>query len=120
MPIHRSTINYFTAALFVCLLTAAAPVAGQRRRAPEGGQRAVVIDERLAALRDEPDLSENLLQRMSRGRVVAVRGAKRSPDGVTFYRVALTRRTGGWVQSEAVVSLARRDDEARLLRLIRS
>ena len=111
MSIHRSTINLFQTALFVCLLSAAAPVAGQR---------AVVVDERLAALRDEPDLSANLLQRMSRGRAVVVRGVKRSRDGVTFYRVMVTRRTGGWVQSEAVVSLARKEDEARLLRLIRS
>ncbi len=111
MSIQRSIINLFSASLFVCLLSTVAPVAGQR---------AVVVDERLAALRDEPDLTANLLQRMSRGRVVAVRGVKRTPDGVTFYRVMVTRRTGGWVQSEAVVSPARKEDEARLLRLIRS
>ncbi|HKQ53255.1 MAG TPA: hypothetical protein VJT74_12855 [Pyrinomonadaceae bacterium] len=111
MPNHRSIINFFQTALFVCLLAAATPVAGQR---------AVVVDERLAALRDEPDLSANLLQRMSRARVVIVRGVRRSPDGVTFYRVMVTRRTGGWVQSEAVVSPARREDEARLVRLIQS
>lgn len=57
---------------------------------------------------------------MSRGRLVAVKGAKRSPDGVTFYRVAVTRRTGGWIQSEAVVSLVRKDDDERLLRLIQN
>lgn len=111
MPNHRSIINFFQTALLVCLLAAAAPVAGQR---------AVVVDERLAALRDEPNLSANLLQRMSRGRVVSVRGVRRSPDGVTFYRVMVTRRTGGWVQSEAVISPGRREDEARLLRLIQS
>ncbi len=111
MSIHRSTINFFQTALLVCLVAAAAPVAAQR---------AVVVDERLAALRDEPDFSANLLQRMSRGRTVIVRGVRRSPDGVTFYRVMVTRRTGGWVQSEALVSLARKEDEARLLRLIRS
>jgi hypothetical protein len=111
MSIPRSVINFIQATFLVCLLCAAAPVAGQR---------AVVVDERLAALRDQPDLSANLLQRMSRGRVVAIRGSRRSPDGVTFYRVMVTRRTGGWVQSEAVVSPSRREDEARLLRLIRS
>lgn len=111
MSIHRSTINFFQTALLVCLVAAAAPVAGQR---------AVVVDERLSALRDEPDFSANLLQRMSRGRTVVVRGVRRSPDGVTFYRVMVTRRTGGWVQSEAVVTLGRKEDEARLLRLIRS
>jgi hypothetical protein len=108
-------------ALSVCLLFNISTAAvAQQRRASEGGQRAVVVDERLAALRDEPSLSANLLQRMSRGRAVSMRGAKRSPDGVTFYRVMVTRRTGGWVQSEAVVSPARRDDDVRLLRLIQS
>jgi hypothetical protein len=118
MSLHRSVTKLI--ALSVCLLFNFSSSFAQQRRAPEGGQRAIVVDERLAALRDEPSLSANLLQRMSRGRAVAVRGVKRSPDGVTFYRVLVTRRTGGWIQSEAVVSPARRDDDARLLRLIQS
>lgn len=93
--------------------------AQQRRAAPAGGQRAIVVDERLAALRDAPELSARLLQRMSRGRMVAITGLKRSPDGLTFYRVIVTRRTRGWLQSEAVVSPARTGDDERLLRLIR-
>ncbi len=118
MSLHRSKTKLL--AFSVCLLFHAAAASAQQRRAPEGGQRAVVVDERLAALRDGPDLSANLLQRMSRGRAVAIRGVKRSPDGVTFYRVMVTRRTGGWIQSEAVVSPSRREDDARLLRLIQS
>lgn len=90
------------------------------RRAPAGGSRAVVIDERLAALRDEPSLSARLLQRISRGRMVSILGQKRSPEGVTFYRVALTRRTRGWLQSDAIVQPGRAGDDERLLRLIRS
>ncbi|HKR02675.1 MAG TPA: hypothetical protein VJT09_18495 [Pyrinomonadaceae bacterium] len=101
-------------------MLANASIMAQQRRAPEGGQRAVVVDERLAALRDAPDLSANLLQRMSRGRAVAIRGARRSPDGVTFYRVSVTRRTGGWIQSEAVVSLGRPRDDERLWRLLQN
>lgn len=118
MSLHRSKTKLL--AFSVCLLFHAAAAVAQQRRAPEGGQRAVVVDERLAALRDGPDLSANLLQRMSRGRAVAIRGVKRSPDGVTFYRVLVTRRTGGWIQSEAVVSPSRREDDERLLRLIQS
>ena len=122
MPLHtsknRGTI--ITAGFIACFLLSNVSIKAQQRRAPEGGQRGVVVDERLAALRDAPDLSANLLQRMSRGRVVAIRGAKRSPDGVTFYRVAVTRRTGGWIQSEAVVSPGRQRDDERLLRLIQN
>jgi hypothetical protein len=83
------------------------------------GQRAVVVDERLAALREAPELSARLLQRMSRGRKVAITGSRRAPDDITFYRVALTKKTFGWVQSEAVVAASRKEDEERLLRLIR-
>jgi hypothetical protein len=120
--LHSSQTNgaFNSAAFIVCLLLLTSPAAAQQRRAPEGGQRAVVVDERLAVLRDAPDLAATLLQRMSRGRMVAIRGAKRAPDGVTFYRVGVTRRTGGWIQSEAVVSTVRKDDDERLLRLIQN
>jgi hypothetical protein len=122
VSLHSSKINFAFngAALICCLLFSTARPTAQQRRVPEGGQRAIVVDERLAALRDAPDFSANLLQRISRGRMVAIRGAKRSADGVTFYRVGLTKRTGGWIQSEAVVSIVRKDDDERLLRLIQN
>jgi uncharacterized protein (DUF885 family) len=101
----------------------------QKRRAARVGERAttaaaaatvvVVVDERLAALRDAPDISANLLQRLSRGRAVTFTGWKRAPDGLVFYRVMVTGRTGGWLQSEAVVSNTRAGDDERLLSLIR-
>ncbi|HYO91871.1 MAG TPA: SH3 domain-containing protein [Pyrinomonadaceae bacterium] len=116
-------------AFFVFVVTWSAlnsqALAQQRRaatggqRATIGGQRAVVVDERLAALRESPELSSRLLQRMSRGRKVSIIGSRRVSDELTFYRVMLTKRTGGWVQSEAVISTARKDDDERLLRLIR-
>jgi len=115
--IKRVFVSVVVIASALCLVSDVA--AQQRRRAPLGNRSAVVVDERLAVLRDGPDLSARLLQRMSRGRVVLVLGAKRAPDGLTFYRVAVTRRTGGWLQSEAVVSPGREDEDERLLRLIR-
>lgn len=122
MCLYSSRINtaFNSAAFLICLLLTAVSTPAQQRRAPEGGQRAVVVDERLAVLRDAPDLSATLLQRMGRGRMVAIRGVKRSADGVTFYRVGVTRRTVGWIQSEAVVSTVRKGDDERLLRLIQT
>jgi hypothetical protein len=102
-----------------CALSVVSETPAQRRRTPLNSRSAVVVDERLAALRDGPELSARLLQRMSRGRVVTILGAKRAPDRLTFYRVAVTRRTAGWIQSEAVVSPSRAEDDERLLRLIR-
>ena len=69
--------------------------------------------------RAAPELSANLLQRLSRGRFVSVAGERSSRDGVTFYRVSVTRRTSGWIQSDAVVRPSRAGDDERLLRLIR-
>ena len=90
-----------------------------KRRPPAGGRVAVVIDERLSALRATPELSGKLLRRMGRGALVAVKGEKRSRDGVVFYRVIVTTRTTGWIQRDAVASPARAGDDARLLRLIK-
>jgi hypothetical protein len=79
-----------------------------------------VADERLAALRDAPGFSANLLRRLGRGRRVAVNGAGVSRDGVTFLRVSVTRRTGGWVQAEALARPAAAGEDARLLALARA
>ena len=90
----------------------------QKPRVPPGGHLAVVADERLAALRSTPDPSARLLRRISRGRFVSIRGASRSRDGLLFYQVLVTRRTTGWLQSEAVVSSWRSGDDDRLVRLL--
>jgi hypothetical protein len=92
----------------------------QKRRPPAGGRGAVVVDERLSALRESPDLSGRLLQRVSRGRLVAIRGERRSRDGVLFYRVNLTSRTSGWIQHEALIAPSQKGDDERLLRLVRA
>src|SRR5918997_2398674 len=106
------------AAAFVLLLTTSAAEAQRRRRPPAGGGAAVVVDERLAALRDAPRPTANLIRRLSRGRFVAVTG-ERASGGVTYLRVLVTSRTGGWLQAEAVVRPSRAGDDARLLRLPR-
>ncbi len=90
-----------------------------RRKTPSGGGAAVVVDERLSALRDAPALSANLLQRLGRGRYVSVTGERRTREGLVFLRVAVTSRTSGWVQSEALMRPSRAGEDARLLRLIK-
>ena len=108
------------AAAVLCLFLVLVPANSfAKRRPPAGGRVAVVVDERLSTLRATPELSGMLLRRMARGTLVAIRGEKRSRDGVVFYRVNLTTRTSGWVQREAIVSPSRVGDDARLLRLIK-
>jgi hypothetical protein len=89
------------------------------KRAPAGGRIAIVVDERLSALRLTPELSGKLLRRIGRGGLVAVRGEKRTREGVVFYRVNVTSRTSGWLQRDAVASPSRQGDDGRLLRLIK-
>lgn len=100
----------------VCLIIPATVLA--KRRPPTGGRIAVVVDERLSALRASPELTGRLVRRMSRGTLVALKGEKKSRDGVSFYKVGITTRTSGWVQRESVVVPSRVGDDARLLRLI--
>ena len=107
------------AAAFVLLLTTSHAEAQRKRRPPAGGASAVVVDERLAALRDAPGPSANLIRRLGRGRVVAVTG-ERASGGLLYLRVSVTRRTGGWLQAEAVARPSRAGEDARLLRLARA
>src|SRR6185295_7904843 len=89
-----------------------------QKKPPSGGRLAVVVDERLAALRATPQFSGRLVRRLSRGRLVAVRSVKTSPDGITFLLVNVTRRTHGWIQRDAVASPSRSGDDRRLFALI--
>src|SRR6185503_210891 len=88
----------------------------QKQKPPAGGRLAIVVDERLAALRATPQLTGRLVRRLSRGRLVAVRSVRTSADGITFFLVNVTSRTHGWIQREAVVSPSR--DDRRLMDLI--
>lgn len=90
----------------------------QKRRPPSGGRLAIVIDERLAALRATPQLDGKLVRRLSRGRLVAIRSSKTTSAGVTFFLVNVTARTHGWIQRAAVASPSRQGDDRRLVRLI--
>ena len=114
----HSLRKFIPAVLFVSLSLLSAN-SFARRRPPAGGRVAIVVDERLSALRATPELSGVLMRRMGRGAFVAVKGEKRSRDGLVFYRVNVTSRTSGWVQRDALVSPARSGDDARLLRLIK-
>jgi hypothetical protein len=102
--------------LFLILLPP--EIFAQQRKPPTGGRLAIVVDERLAALRATPQLNGKLVRRLGRGRLVAIRSAKKGSDGITFFLVNVTSRTHGWIQREAVISPSRSGDDQRLLRLI--
>jgi hypothetical protein len=102
----------------VFLLLISSTAFAQKRKSPAGGRLAVVVDERLAALRATPQLTGRLVRRLGRGRMVAVRASRISSDGITFFFVNVTSRTRGWIQREALVAPSRAGDDRRLLDLI--
>lgn len=99
----------------LCLALISVAAAAKERPLPAPGARAVVVDERLSALRERPEVKAPLLQRLRRGRAVAILGRDRAGQ---FLRVAVTRRTRGWVLAAAVARAGRADDAARMLTLI--
>ena len=115
---NTHTLNHLVTLLLAAVLHFNV-VAAQQKRSPTGGRIAVVVDERLSALRSTPQLSGKLLRRIGRGKLVAVRGVKISRDGVVYYLVNVTSRTHGWIQREAVLSRSQSGDDLKLLSLIK-
>ena len=129
MPVRlrRSALNSASLTIFSSLLVLtfvlSVPARAQkmkRRGTTAAGPRfAVVVDERLSALRDAPGFAGVPARRLGRGRAVQLTGARRAADGATFVRVTVTSRTSGWVQSESLASPARAGDDGRLMQLVR-
>jgi hypothetical protein len=78
--------------------------------------KAVVVDERLSALRQSADIHSPVLKRLRIGRTVYITSSKRGQPA--FYRVAVTRRTRGWIHQDAVARPGRAGEDERVLRVI--
>jgi len=98
--------------------------AQQRRQVPTTKKTstivstAIVVDESLAVLRDQPSLFAKPVQRMRLGKSVQIISAKQA-DGITFYRVNAPPNSG-WIQAEAVVSKTKRGDDERMAKLVQA
>jgi hypothetical protein len=77
--------------------------------------KAFVIDERLSALRKDGDLHAPVLKRLRIGRAVYVM-SKSGASG--FYRVAVTRRTRGWIHQGAIALPGRTGEDERVMQVI--
>ena len=91
---------------------------GAQSRPPLPGSRAVLVDERYAALRELPDLQGRIVQRLRRGRVLGLLGSTRNRRGERFHRVAISRKRSGWVYELAIIRTGNRRDGARMVGLI--
>ncbi len=117
MSPHRLTSLLILPLIFTTFITNAS---AQKQKAPPGGRIGVVVDERLSALRETPDLRGKLIRRIARGRLVAIRKLKINRNGVAFYLVNASSRTSGWIQREAVASSSQQGADLVLLTLIES
>ena len=65
--------------------------------------KAFIIDDRLSALRRKPGLKSQVIRRLRLGHAVYIMGtAKADPGEPRFYRIAVTRRTRGWIHESAL------------------
>lgn len=76
--------------------------------------RSYVVDERIAALRTEPRLTATVAKRLRTGRMVAIVSRTRDANGLSWVRVAVTRRTRGWLLELAIAAPADRAGNVRL------
>ena len=113
----NSMIRLIGALALAIVATLSAP-AQTKRKVFVPGQPGVVFDERLSALRAQPNVKAPLEQRMRRGRRVGILGAAISKDGAKFFRVAVSRNTRGWILADAVIRQGKTADAERLMRLV--
>jgi hypothetical protein len=108
----------FGAAVALAVIAAITATAQSRRKIFVPGQPGIIFDERLSALRDQPDVKAPLKQRMRRGRRVGILGLRAAKDGAKFFHVAVSRNTRGWVLADAVIRPGAAADAEKLMRLI--
>lgn len=93
------------------------PIKKRKKNIP--GQPAIVYDERLSALRTQPDVKAQLVARLHREREVGIIGAPRSTNGgPLFYPVAVSQNVRGWIIAEALARPQRGQDATRLMSLL--
>ncbi|HMS42927.1 MAG TPA: SH3 domain-containing protein [Pyrinomonadaceae bacterium] len=96
--------------------------AQQRRQIPtvkKPATTAIVVDERLAVLREQPSLFAQPVQRMRIGKIIQILGVKEA-DGIMFYRVNAPPNNSGWVQADAIISKTKRGDDERMAKLVQA
>lgn len=125
--------NLATGALLSILLTSYAAARQQHSPAPahDAGRsiaqpqsrrvlfsRAFVVDDRLSALRHEPDLQSEVIHRLRLGHPVFIINSGKAKADPRFCRVAVTRRTRGWILESALAVQGRAGEDQRIFKLI--
>ena len=113
----RTLFRFIEPLLIISLLLAltASSHAQTKRKFFIPGQHAIVFDDRLSALREQPEVKAGLKQRLSRGRIVGILGASRNKNGSPFLRVAVSRNVRGWILAAAIARLGSVADGEKIL-----
>jgi hypothetical protein len=81
--------------------------------------KAFVIDDRLSALRREPGVQSQVIRRLRLGHPVFIVSTNKSKASrLRFCRVAVTRRTRGWIHESALAVQSRPGEDQRIMNLI--
>ncbi len=80
--------------------------------------KAFVVDDRLSTLRHEPGLQSEVIHRLRLGRPVYIIGSAKPKAGPRFCRVAVTRRTRGWILESALAMQGKTGEDQRIMKLI--
>jgi hypothetical protein len=80
--------------------------------------KAFVIDDRLSALRREPSLQSVVIRRIRLAQPVYIVTPHNKAGEAKFLRVAVTRRTRGWILASALAVPGRAGEDLRILALI--
>lgn len=116
--VFAMTSQFLRLMLLSSVLLAAPSFAQTKRKLFIPGQHAIVFDDRLSALREQPDVKAPLKQRLSRGRLVGIVGTAKGKSGSPFVRVAISRNVRGWLLTAAIARLGSAADGEKILAAI--
>jgi hypothetical protein len=80
--------------------------------------KAFVVDDRLSTLRREPGLQSEVIHRLRLGRPVYIVGSAKPKTEPRYCRVAVTRRTRGWILESALAMRGKTGEDQRIMKLI--
>jgi hypothetical protein len=116
MPFNRALL----CALIAPILLSAASTAFAQHSRPRF-TKAFVVDDRLSALRHNADAKSPVIHRLRIGRPVFIFASKANDANQSgFYRVAVSRRTRGWIHAAALAVPGRAGEDDRFMKLIQN
>lgn len=127
MPFNRALLCALIAPILLSVASTASAQANHQNSLPTTQAsrpqftKAFVVDDRLSALRRNADVKSPVIHRLRIGRPAFIFASKTSgPDQSGFYRVAVSRRTRGWIHKAAVAVPGRAGEDERFMKLIQN